>query len=80
MVICVERGADLHIAQLMPLLLTEAKIQTGLPFWCQLTRVVPEKGPLNECVCVCPFLYKLMPLANWTFQSSHATYATNSMQ
>ena len=24
-----------------------------LPFWYRLTRVVPEKGPLNVCVCVC---------------------------
>jgi len=25
----------------------------GLPFWYRLTRVVPEKGPLNGHVCVC---------------------------
>ena len=24
-----------------------------LPFWYRLTRVVPEKKPLNGCVCVC---------------------------
>jgi len=24
-----------------------------LPFWYRLTQVVPEKGPLNGCVCVC---------------------------
>jgi len=24
-----------------------------LPFWYRLTWVVPEKGPLNVCVCVC---------------------------
>ena len=24
-----------------------------LPFWYRLTRVVPDKGPLNRCVCVC---------------------------
>ena len=55
MVICLERGADLHMAQLMPLPLTVpcfSKIQIGLPFWYQLTQVVPEKGPLNVCVCV----------------------------
>jgi len=23
-----------------------------LPFWYRLTRVVPDKGPLNMCVCV----------------------------
>ena len=56
MVICLERGADLHMFQLKPLLLTVScfsKIQIGLPFWYRLTRVVPEKGPLNRCVCVC---------------------------
>ena len=55
MVICLERDADLHTAQLMPLPLTVScfsKIQIGLPFRYRLTRVVPEKGPLNGCVCV----------------------------
>ena len=50
MVICLERGADLHIAQLMPLPLTVScfsKIHIGFTF---LTRVVPEKGPSNGCV------------------------------
>jgi len=48
MVICLELGADLHMAKLIPLLLTDScfsKIHTGLPFWYRLTRVVPEKGP-----------------------------------
>ena len=50
-VICLERGADLHMAQLMPLPLTVccfSKIQIGFTFWYRLTRVVPDKG----CVCV----------------------------
>jgi len=53
-VISSQRGADLHMAQMMPLPLTVSfsKIQIGLPFWYWLTRVVPEKGPLNGCVCV----------------------------
>jgi len=54
-VICLERGADLHMAQLIPLPLTVScfsKIQIGLPFWYRLTWVVPDKGPLNGCVCV----------------------------
>ena len=53
-VICLERGADLHMAQLIPLPLTVScfsKIQFGLPFWYRLTWAVPEKGPLNGCVC-----------------------------
>jgi len=58
MVICLERGADLHTAQLMPLPLAVScfsKIQIGflvLPFWYRLTWVVPEKGPLNVRACV----------------------------
>jgi len=55
MVICLERGADLHMAQLMPLPLTVScfsKVQIGLPFWYWLTWAVPEKGPLNGCVCI----------------------------
>jgi len=55
-VVRLEQGADLHMAQLTPLPLTVSrfsKIQIGLPFWYQLTWVVLEKGPLNVCVCVC---------------------------
>ena len=102
MVICLERDADLHTAQLMPLpcafsaltllvgwqeghpackklsgevlawLSVRSKVQTCiwpsgfhchslslasiksrlvLPFWFRLTRVVPDKGPLNGCMC-----------------------------
>ena len=55
-VVCLEQGADLHMAQLMPLPLTVslASIKSRLVshFWYWLTWVVPEKGPLNGCVCV----------------------------
>ena len=54
MVICLERGADLHTTQLMPLPLTiscSSKIQIGLPLWFRLTLVALDKGPLNGCVC-----------------------------
>jgi len=50
-VICLERGADLHMTQLMPLPLTVScfsKIQIDLPFWYRLTRVVLDKWPLNS--------------------------------
>ena len=53
MVICLERGVDLHVAQLMPLQLTGScfsKIQIGFTFLYRLTWVVPEKGPLNVLV------------------------------
>jgi len=55
MVICLERGADLHIAQLMPLPLTIScfiKIQISFTLMYWPTRVVVEKGPLNARVCV----------------------------
>ena len=33
--------------------LASVKSRLVLPFWYRLTWVVPEKGPLNGCVCVC---------------------------
>ena len=58
MVICLERDADLHTAQLMPLQLTVScfsKIQIGFTFLVyRLTRVVPDEGPLNGCVLFLP--------------------------
>jgi len=53
MVVGLERGADLHMAQMMslPLSLASVKSRLVLPFWYRLTRIVPEKRPLNGCVC-----------------------------
>jgi len=56
MVICLERGADLHVAELMPLPLTVScfsKIQIGFTFLVPAHLGSPGKGPLNGCVCVC---------------------------
>ena len=56
MVICLERGADLHTAQLMPLPLTVScfsKIQIGFTFLVPASLGSPGKGLLNGCVCVC---------------------------
>ena len=52
MVICLERGADLHMAQLMPLPLSVScfsKIQIGFTF------LVParKRAVKRVCVCVC---------------------------
>jgi len=33
--------------------LASVKSRSVLPFWYRLTWVVPDKGPLNVCVCVC---------------------------
>ena len=69
MVICLEWGADLHAAQLMPLPLTVScfiKIQIGFTFWYRLIWVVLDKGPLNGCVCVFVCVYFIcMPSMLW---------------
>jgi len=62
MVICLEWGVNLQMAQLMPMPLAVScfsKIQIVLPFCCWLTQVVLDKEPLNRCVCV--FLYICWP-------------------
>ena len=56
MVVCLERGADLHMAQLMLLPLNVScfsKIQIGFTFLVPAYLGSPGKGPLNGCVCVC---------------------------
>jgi len=56
MVICLERGADLHIAQLMPLSLTVScfsKIQIGFTFLVPAHPGSPGKRAVKRvCVCV----------------------------
>ena len=55
MVICLERGADLHMAQLMPLPLTAScftKIQIGFTFLVLAHPGSPGKRAV-KCVCVC---------------------------
>jgi len=54
-VFCLERGADLHMAQLMPLPLTVScfsEIQIGFSFLLPAHPGSRGKGPLNVCVCV----------------------------
>jgi len=58
-IICLGQGADLHMAQLMPVPLAvscSSKSRLVLPFWCLLTWVVPDRiqeGRKMVCVCVC---------------------------
>ena len=50
-VICLEQGADLHMAQLMPLPLTVScfsKSRLVLPFWYRLTRVIPGQRAVKH--------------------------------
>ena len=56
MVICLERGADSHMAQLMPLPFTVScfsKIQIAFTFLAPDHLGGSGKGPLNRCVRVC---------------------------
>jgi len=55
MVICLERGAELHVAQLMPLPLPLtvscfSEIQIGFTFLVQAYPGSPEKMAINVCV------------------------------
>jgi len=57
MVICLERGAELHMAQLIPLLLTVScfsKIQIGFTSLVPAHPGSPGKRAVKRvCVCVC---------------------------
>ena len=57
MVICLERGADLHMAQLMPVPLTVScfsKINIGFTFLVPAHLGSPGKRAVKRmCVCVC---------------------------
>ena len=59
MVICLKRGADLHMAQLMPLPLTVScfsKIQIGFTLLVPAHPGSPGKRVVKQvCVCVCVF-------------------------
>ena len=58
MVICLERGADLHVAQLMPLPPTVScfsKIQIGFTFLVPADLGSPGKRAVRR-VCVCAYL------------------------
>ena len=63
MVICLERGADLHMAQLIPLPLTVScfsKIQIGVTFLVPAHPGGPGQRAVKRvcvCVCVCESLY-----------------------
>jgi len=74
MVICLERGADLHTAQLMPLPLTVScfsKIQIGSTFLVPAHPGSPgKKGPLNK-VCV------VLELHRESKKTRHQTLAHN---
>jgi len=62
MVICLDRGADLHMAQLMPLPLTVScfsKIQTGFTFLVPAHLGSPGQRAIKR---LCVFLYYCIPV------------------
>jgi len=57
MVICLERGADLHMAQLMTLPLTVSCFQIGFTFLVLAHLGISGTGAVKRvCVCVSPYL------------------------
>ena len=71
MVICLERGADLHMAQLMPLPLTVScfsKIQIGFAF---LVLAHPGSPGQRVCVCVCVCVCVALKSPNWQMDGSY---------
>ena len=64
MVICLERGADLHMAQLMPLPLTVScfsKIHIGFTFLVPAHLGSPgQRAVKRVCVCVCARVTELV--------------------
>ena len=67
MVICLERGAGVHMAQLMPLPLTVScfsKIQIGFTFLVPAHLGSPGQTAIKRvCVCVC-IAPKVLPVAH----------------
>ena len=79
MVICLERGADLHMAQLMPLPTTVScfsNIQIGLTFLVPADLGSPGKEPLNGCMYVCIYLSDVCYL--FTSLTQHFTRSASS--
>jgi len=78
---CLGQGADLHMAQLMPLTLTiscSSKSRLALPFWHWLARVVPDKIQEGRkmVVCVCMRVHERVYVC--TDLISHALLMTDS--
>jgi len=68
-VICLEQGADLHMAQLMPLPLTVScfsKIQIGFTFLAPTHPGSPGKGAVKRvCVCVSSIQQEIAGVENY---------------
>ena len=90
MVICLERGADLHMAQLMPLPFTVScfsKIQTGFTFLVPAHLGSPGKRAVKRVCVVCVLeLLLIRPTSPKTeplepcFLQTHCLQPTNSLK
>jgi len=72
MVICLERSADLHMVQLMPLPLTVScfsKIQIGFTFLVPAHPGSPGQRAVKR-VCVCVYSVFIIILQNFTAQNA----------
>ena len=77
MVICLEQGADLHMAQLMPLPLTVScfsKIQIGFAFLVLAHPGSPGQRAVKR-VCVCDLPIKTTTISD-SVSASHTSYST----
>ena len=67
MVICLEQGADLHMARLMPLS-SFSKIQIGFTFLVPAHLGSPGKMAVKRvCVCVCVLPLASTQIVRWCF-------------
>ena len=79
MVICLEQGADLHMAQLMPLPLAVScfsKIQIGFTFLVPAHPGSPGKRAIKR-VCVCEYLHKMLYCIHCTFIDIYLSQCTS---
>jgi len=76
-VICLERGADLYMAQLMPLPLTVScfsKIQIGFTFLIPVHPGSPgQRAVKRVCVCVCVCVCVIMTSGSNNFNENQLT-------
>ena len=86
MVICLGQGADLHMAQLMPLPLTVScfsKIQIGFTFLVPAHPCSPGKRAVKcvcVCVCVCVLLLRCWGELQHLLSNTNALVASKGMQ
>ena len=85
MVICLERGADLHMAQLIPLPLTiscSSKIQIGFTFLVPAHLGSPgQRAVKRVCVCVCVYLLITITTRIFTFlQTGRDVFEDNTFR